>query len=106
MFLSFIVSLILAIIALLFVDPIATILGSSEVTKPLVIEYSVFLYVGFVVSLVVSVLTQYIRVDDQPNFAAVVIIVANVVNIFNDRIRVNAQKHMMWLKRKTFHFST
>ena len=84
MFLSFIVSLILAIIALLFVDPIATILGSSEVTKPLVIEYSVFLYVGFVASLVVSVLTQYIRVDDQPNFAAVVIIVANLVNILLD----------------------
>ena len=67
-------------------DSLATHLGSSHTTKPLVIEYSAFLYGCFVVSTVVSVLTQYIRVDDQPNFASVVIIIANVIHIILDYI--------------------
>lgn len=84
MALTFIASMILAIICLIFMDEIATFLGSSAATKPFVMQYSTFLYGSFVLTTIAGVITQYIRVDGLPNFASVVIIVANVVNIFFD----------------------
>ncbi|SDA64481.1 MATE family efflux transporter [Methanobrevibacter millerae] len=86
MVVSFLASLVMAIVCLFFMDPLATLLGSSHATKPLVMQYSTFLYGCFVVSTIASVLTQYIRVDDQPNFASLVIIVANVINIILDYV--------------------
>ncbi|WP_407454594.1 MATE family efflux transporter [Methanobrevibacter sp.] len=86
MVVSFIASLIMAGVCFFFMDPLATLLGSSQATKPLVLQYSTFLFGCFVVSTIASVLTQYIRVDDQPNFASAVIIVANVINIILDYV--------------------
>lgn len=81
---SLIASVIMAVICLMFMDPLATLLGASKATKPLVLQYSTFLYGCFVVSTMASVLTQYIRVDGQPNFASAVIIMANIINIILD----------------------
>lgn len=86
MVVSFIASIILAIIWLLFMDPLAPYLGASPVTKPLMLQYSAYLAPCFVVSTIAAVLTQYIRVDDHPNFASAVIIIANIVNIILDYV--------------------
>lgn len=83
---SFIASMIAAAVFFLFMDPLATFLGSSHATKPLVLQYSTFLYGSFVVSTMASMFTQYIRVDDQPNFASAIIIVANIINIILDYV--------------------
>ncbi len=85
MVVSFIAALIFALIWLLFMEPIVPLLGGgSHNVKPLVLQYSAFLSACFVVSTIAAVLTQYIRVDDQPNFASAVIIIANIVNIILD----------------------
>ena len=87
---SFIATLIMTVLCLMFMDPIATLLGSDAVTKPLVMQYSTYLYGCFVVSTVAAVLAQYIRVDGQPNFASAIIIIANVVNIIFDYLFLSA----------------
>ena len=84
MVVSFIVSSIFAIISLLFINELATALGSTAATKSLVIQYSTYLYGCFVVSTIVGILSQYIRVDGQANFASAVIIIANLINIALD----------------------
>jgi Na+-driven multidrug efflux pump len=76
----------MALVCLIFLDQLAVVLGSNAATKPLVMQYSTYLYGCFFVSTVVGILAQYIRVDGQPNFASVVIIVANIVNIIFDYI--------------------
>jgi len=83
---SVIASLVMALVCLIFLDQLAVVLGSNAATKPLVMQYSTYLYGCFFVSTVVGILAQYIRVDGQPNFASVVIIVANIVNIIFDYI--------------------
>lgn len=83
---SVIASLVMAVLCLIFLDQLAVVLGSNAATKPLVMQYSTYLYGCFFVSTVVGILAQYIRVDGQPNFASVVIIVANIVNIIFDYI--------------------
>lgn len=83
---SVIASLVMAVLCLIFLDQLAVVLGSNAATKPLVMQYSTYLYGCFFVSTVVGILAQYIRVDGQPNFASAVIIVANIVNIIFDYI--------------------
>ena len=85
-FVSFIASFIMAVVCLFFFGELATFLGSTAATKPLVMDYSKFLYGCFVVSTLAAVLTQYIRVDGKPNLASAVIIVANAVNIVLDYV--------------------
>lgn len=102
MVLSFIGSLAVAIICLLFMDPLATLLHATPDTKPLVLEYSKLLYVCFVVSTVSGAITQYIRVDGQPNFASVVIIVANVINIILDYLFLSSGMGMSSASLATF----
>jgi Na+-driven multidrug efflux pump len=102
MVLSFIGSLIVAIICLLFMDPLATLLNASPATKPLVLQYSTFLYACFVVSTVSGVITQYIRVDGQPNFASVVIIVSNIINIILDYLFLSSGMGMSSASLATF----
>ncbi|AMD17710.1 hypothetical protein TL18_06555 [Methanobrevibacter sp. YE315] len=100
--LSFIGSFIMAIICLFFMDPLATILRATPATKPLVLQYSTFLYACFIVSTVSGVLTQYIRVDGQPNFASVVIIVANIINIILDYLFLSSGMGMSSASLATF----
>ena len=83
---SVIASLVMALVCLIFLDQLAVVLGSNAATKPLVMQYSTYLYGCFFVSTVVGILAQYIRVDGQPNFASAVIIAANIVNIIFDYI--------------------
>ena len=86
MLLSFLASLIMAIVCFVYMDPIATLLHATPATKPLILQYATFLYGCFVVSTISGVITQYIRVDGMPNFASFVIILANVINIILDYI--------------------
>ena len=86
MVLSFIASLIMAIVCLIFMEPLATLLHATPANTSLVLQYSTYLYGCFVVSTISGVLTQYIRVDGQPNFASAVIIISNVINIILDYV--------------------
>lgn len=81
---SFVATFIMAVFCLFYFEQIAVFLGSTPDTKPLVMQYSTYLYGCFVVSTLAAVITQYIRVDGQPNFASMVIIVANAINIILD----------------------
>ena len=94
MVVSIIASVIITLFCLMFIGELATFLGSSPTTKPLVMQYSTYLYGCFFVSTVVGILTQYIRVDGQPNFASAVIIIANIINIVLDYIFLSSGRGM------------
>ncbi len=84
MVVSFIASVIFAIIWLIVMDPLTPLMGASPVVKPLVLQYSAYLSACFVVSTIAAVLTQFMRVDDQPNFASAIILIANGINVVLD----------------------
>jgi len=86
MVVSIVASILITLFCLMFMNEITVFLGATTTTKPLVMQYSTYLYGCFFVSTVVGILTQYIRVDGQPNFASAVIIIANGINIVLDYI--------------------
>ena len=76
-----IVSVVFILICFIDLNGLITFLHSKPEITPYVQQYAPFLFLCFPVSAVLGVLSQYIRVDGQPNFATAVIIIANVVNI-------------------------
>ena len=74
-------SLILAIFCLMFPDYVMTILHCRADLAPLAKSYGFYFFISIPISVTLAVLSQYIRVDGQPNLSSALIVIANVINI-------------------------
>ena len=74
------------IVCSVFADGLINILHPPAGVLPYVQQYAPFLFLCFPISTLLGVLSQYIRVDGQPNFASYLIIIANVINIVLDYV--------------------
>ncbi|MBQ6099150.1 MAG: hypothetical protein IJL02_04730 [Methanobrevibacter sp.] len=81
---TIVISLLIIFICFLFEDALIAILHPSASVIPYVKSYGLYLFICFPIVTVVGVLTQFIRVDGQPNFASGIIILANVINVVLD----------------------
>lgn len=81
-----IVCVIMLIICSIGADSLINILHPPASVLPYVQQYAPFLFLCFPISTGLGVLSQYIRVDGQPNFASYLIIIANVINIILDYV--------------------
>lgn len=74
-------SLILAIFCLMFPDYVMTILHCRADLAPLAKSYGFYFFISIPISVTLAVLSQYIRVDGQPNLSSALIVIANGINI-------------------------
>ena len=81
-----ILSIIIIIICFLFENIIISILHPTVTTIPYVKAYGFYLFICFPIVTVLSVLSQFIRVDGQPKFASLLIIIPNIINIILDYV--------------------
>ena len=81
---SIILTALAGIICLMFHDQVAVLLNSPKDIIPYVNAYGFYLYIGFPIVTGLAVLTQFVRVDGQPNLASALIIIANAINIVLD----------------------
>ena len=77
-------SILILVVCFLFKDGLINLLHPTAGALPYVNAYSTYLFIAFPIATILGVLCQFIRVDGQPNFASVVIIVANIINIILD----------------------
>ncbi len=75
------ISLILAISCLMFPDYVMAILHCRADLAPLAKSYGFYFFISMPISVTLAVLSQYIRVDGQPNLSSALIVVANLINI-------------------------
>ncbi len=79
-----VLTLLLAVLGIVFIDQVVAMLGANEVLAPLVREYLLIMLL-FMFFLPVSLcLSFFVRVDGQPVLAAAAIISAALVNIIFD----------------------
>lgn len=83
-------TLVIDIIILLvcFVDNngLLSLLHPNNAVLPYLKQYAPFLFLAFPLSTLLGVISQYVRVDGQPNFASFTIVFANVINIILDYV--------------------
>lgn len=75
------ISLILAIFCLMFPDNVMAILHCRADLAPLAKSYGFYFFISMPISVTLAVLSQYIRVDGQPNLSSALIVIANLINI-------------------------
>ena len=81
---SIILTAIIGLSCLLFPDLVAVLLNSPKEVISYVNAYGFYLYISFPIVTGLAVLTQFVRVDGQPNLASALIIIANAINIILD----------------------
>ena len=84
---TFVISVLIIIVCFLFENQMINLLHppSAEVV-PFVKNFAFYLFIAFPIATILTVISQFIRVDGQPNFASALIIIANIVNISLDYV--------------------
>ena len=90
---TIIMCIILVIIAHFAVDTIINFLNPPADALPYLNAYAPLLFLCFPVSTLLGVLSQFIRVDGQPNFASFLMIIATIINVVLNCIFIT-QFHM------------
>lgn len=84
---TLVISVLIIIVCFLFENQMINLLHppSAEVV-PFVKNFAFYLFIAFPIATILTVISQFIRVDGQPNFASALIIIANIVNISLDYV--------------------
>ena len=84
---TFVISVLIIIVCFLFENQMINLLHPpSAVVVPFVKNFAFYLFIAFPIATILTVISQFIRVDGQPNFASALIIIANIVNISLDYV--------------------
>ncbi|MDU2490720.1 MAG: MATE family efflux transporter [Clostridium celatum] len=79
-------SLVISIICVLFTSKIVTILGATEVLKPLAVDYLRFYAIFCIPNLIGIVLNSFVRNDGRPKLAMISTISGAITNIILDYV--------------------
>lgn len=74
------ISIVFMTITLLFINPIAMLLGSNEAILPLVKEYLVVILLLTPIFIMSTALTNFVRADGAPKFAMICTLIGAVIN--------------------------
>lgn len=85
-FYGIIVSVIIAVFVLLFMDPLTALLGGSENTSKYAIEYLRIVACGFPATIVGYVANAAIRSDGNPKMSMVTLLIGAIINIVLDPV--------------------
>ena len=83
---TIIISVIFMIVCFAFKTQIIGLLNPTPEVVPYVSDYATFAFLSFPLATILAVLTQFVRVDGQPNLASALIILANIINITLDYV--------------------
>ncbi|MBR5315513.1 MAG: MATE family efflux transporter, partial [Firmicutes bacterium] len=83
---SFIISIILAVVCVIFCEPLMLAFGASEQTIGLAVEYFTIVAAFFPFYLLMNVMNSMIRADGSPSYAMVCLFTGAILNIVLDPI--------------------
>ncbi len=80
------ISIVLAVVCVVFAEPIMSLFGASEQTIDMAVEYFVIVSAFFPFYLVLGAINSMIRADGSPTYAMVGTLVGAVINIILDPV--------------------
>lgn len=83
---TIVMSVTILAVCFIFENSLISILHPTPEVVPFVSSYATFIFISFPLATILAVLTQFIRVDGQPNLASALIIIANAINIVLDYV--------------------
>ena len=83
---TLLISITLSVLCLIFIKPLMSIFGASDLTLQLAIDYFKIIALFFPFYLLLNVMNSMIRADGSPTYAMIAISIGAVVNIILDPI--------------------
>ena len=81
-----IVSVVLTAVFLLFIDPILTLFGATDVLRPFALEYGWVIGIGLPFMMISAAINSMIRADGSPRYAMASMVVGAILNVILDPI--------------------
>lgn len=81
-----IVSILLAVIFLVWIDPILTLFGATDVLRPFALEYGFIIGAGLPFMMISSAINSMIRADGSPKYAMLSMVIGAIINVIFDPV--------------------
>lgn len=81
-----IVSILLAVIFLIWIDPILTLFGATDVLRPFALEYGFIIGAGLPFMMISAAINSMIRADGNPKYAMLSMVIGAIINVILDPV--------------------
>ena len=81
-----IVSIVLAAVFLVWIDPILTLFGATDVLRPYALEYGFIIGLGLPFMMISASINSMIRADGSPKYAMVSMVIGAICNVILDPV--------------------
>lgn len=81
-----IVSILLTIVFLLWINPILTLFGATDVLRPLALEYGSIIGIGLPFMMISAAINSMIRADGSPKYAMFSMVIGAILNVILDPV--------------------
>lgn len=81
-----IVSILLAVIFLVWIDPILTLFGATDVLHPFALEYGFIIGAGLPFMMISAAINSMIRADGSPKYAMLSMVIGAIINVILDPV--------------------
>ena len=81
-----IVSILLAVIFLIWIDPILTLFGPTDVLRPFALEYGFIIGAGLPFMMISAAINSMIRADGSPKYAMLSMVIGAIINVILDPV--------------------
>lgn len=81
-----IVSILLAVIFLVWIDPILTLFGATDVLRPFALKYGFIIGAGLPFMMISAAINSMIRADGSPKYAMLSMVIGAIINVILDPV--------------------
>ena len=86
--LSVVVSIILAIVYIIFIDPLLTLFGATEILRPYALDYGYIIGAGLPFMMISAAINSMIRADGSPKYAMFSMVIGAILNVILDPVLI------------------
>lgn len=83
-----IVSLLLTAVFLIWINPILTLFGATDLLRPLALEYGMIIGIGLPFMMISAAINSMIRADGSPKYAMFSMVIGAVINVVLDPLLI------------------
>lgn len=81
-----VVSIVLALVFLVWINPILTLFGATSVLRPYALEYGYIIGIGLPFMMISAAINSMIRADGSPKFAMFSMVIGAILNVILDPV--------------------
>lgn len=80
------VSILLTLLFLIFINPILTLFGATDILRPFALEYGFIIGIGLPLMMISAAINSMIRADGSPKYAMLSMVIGAIVNVILDPV--------------------